>query len=573
MKRILSLCAFFCLTALFFAQEALKSSEEEYYDFLSLQGLVSRPTLGYRTLSDSVWTLDEDTEHLWKDNNLGTTFTLWQKQEQSQNWFVKGLNQNIKLRVYGPDWYNSYNTAAPYGQNDGALWQGKGYNTSLSAGARLEAYGFELTIKPQVTFSQNLEFEYITPNSAYVNNSNYADKAAVYGYYGIVYIDAPQRFGDSAFWNFDCGDTEARWSWYTFTVGFGTQAIWLGPAKINPIMHSNNAASYPKLDIGVRETSLYMPHFGWHLGDIEARVWWGKLTESDYFDNDDSDDNNLMQGVAVAYEFPYIFKNFSIGFNRTMLSKWNNMSAYTLFGTFVPGISTLTSGRGDDSDQRVSVTFDYLLEKANFEVYLEWARNDFSPSLDYIIRYPFHSSGWTLGMQKVFKINNSNSLQILVECTDLQTSADYGQLIGWYSTFYAHHKVTQGYTNGGQWLGAGIGTGGNSQYLAAKWIYQKGYSTLFVQRRNPDFDYTVAIDANSTSTKEDYANGIWTAEANIRCIVDIGIESYYFITKDFSVKFKYVFEDERNPLNVSADGSHSVHRYNNIFQLSVKYQF
>lgn len=59
------------------AQEALKSIEENYYDFLSLQGLVERPTLNYRTLSDSVWELSEeaqnDARNVWQNNNLGTT--------------------------------------------------------------------------------------------------------------------------------------------------------------------------------------------------------------------------------------------------------------------------------------------------------------------------------------------------------------------------------------------------------------------------------------------------------------------------------------------------------------------
>ena len=43
------------------AQESLKSIEEDYYDFLSLTGVVERPTLGYRTLSDSVWLFNEVT--------------------------------------------------------------------------------------------------------------------------------------------------------------------------------------------------------------------------------------------------------------------------------------------------------------------------------------------------------------------------------------------------------------------------------------------------------------------------------------------------------------------------------
>ena len=162
------------------AQEALKSLEEEYYDFLSLRGIVERPTLGYRTLSDSVWNFNEiesfeenedgsftkiripgkeSDGNIWKNNNLGTTYTLWQPAAPADNWFARGLKQGLTARIYGPEWFNSYNTAAPYGQNDGALWQGKGYNTALTTGLRLEGYGFELTFKPQISWSQNKTFE------------------------------------------------------------------------------------------------------------------------------------------------------------------------------------------------------------------------------------------------------------------------------------------------------------------------------------------------------------------------------------------------------------------------------
>ena len=137
-----------------FAQEALKSTEEEYYNFLSLTGAAERPTLNYRTLSDSEWQVTDE-NHIWKDNNLGTKRTLYESDSTETNWFTAGIDRSVKLKLYGPEWFNSYNTKAPYGQNDGALWQGKGYNTSLTAGARLEAFGFEATFKPQVSWSQN----------------------------------------------------------------------------------------------------------------------------------------------------------------------------------------------------------------------------------------------------------------------------------------------------------------------------------------------------------------------------------------------------------------------------------
>ena len=176
-----------------------------------------------------------------------------------------------------------------------------------------------------------------------------------------------------------------------------------------------------------------------------------------------------------------------------MLSKWNKISPYTLFGIYIPWMSYIAGE--DESDQRASIIVDYLLPSVGFEIYLEWARNDFSPNINYIIRYPFHTQALSLGIKKQFELSSNLQLQILFELTHLECSQDYDRLIAWYSSFYSHHKITQGYTNKGQWLGAGIGTGGNSQYLGIRLLYQKGFIEFFIQRRYPDLDYTMYIDS------------------------------------------------------------------------------
>ena len=562
-----------------FAQEALKSTEEEYYDFLSLTGITERPTLGYRTLSDSVWNFkdiesyeensdgtftkvripgNETPGHIWKNNNLGTTFTLWQPKNPADNWFARGLKQGITARIYGPEWFNSYNTATPYGQNDGALWQGRGYNTALTTGIRLESYGFELTFKPQISWSQNKEFEYITPN---YSGANYSEKAAKYGYYGVASIDAPQRFGDKSFWTYDWGDTEIRYSWYSFTIGLGTQSIWLGPAKLNPILHSNNAASYPKFDIGLRKTNIRMPYFGWDLGSIEARSWWGKLSEGDWFDNNPNNNNNLISGLSISYQFPFL-KELTVGMNRTMLSHWNDISTYTLFKIYQLGSSQ--TGGYDESDQRISFIVDYKFEKAGIELYFEWGKNDYSSGVDFYLRYPFHTEGWTFGAIKSFNMPFNLKAEIQLELSNLECSADYDRLIPWYTSFYTHHLITQGYTNRGQWLANGIGTGGNSQYIGLKIFSKNGYLELFGQRRNPDLDYTMYMDLRKNPE----------AEASIKAIFDFGISLLYNITPSFPINVKFVLQDEHNPLNfTNRDVGKSIKRYNCYFQLDCKYVF
>jgi len=426
------------------AQESIGSVEEARQDFLALDGVVERPYLNYRTLSDNY------------PNALQT------------------------LRIYGPELFMSYNSTRPYGYNDGVLWQGRGFNTSLSSGLRLQGFGFELTLKPVVTFTQNLDFEIMT--SAY--------SASEYGYIW-AYIptlnagaDAPQRFGDESFYQYSWGDSEIRYTWNSLTIGVGTQSPWVGPGRVNAIMHSNNAAPYPKVDIGIRRTPLNL--FSWYAGDVEARMWAGYLTESDYFDADASNDNNMLSALSLSYA-PSFLPGFSVFANRSYLAPWVVESAYSLLS--LAFVNFDKGGAQDVWDQRVSLGFDYLLPAVGVEVYGEIGMNDYAPGIIGYIRYPFHSMVYTGGMRKSVVLSVAKEIkgELLFEWTTLELSQDFQ--FQWPATFYMHHQILQGYTSGGQWLGAAIGTGGNSQYLGFKMYHPRGTGEIFLQRVNPDNDY------------------------------------------------------------------------------------
>jgi hypothetical protein len=481
------------------AQEALKSVEEEYYDFLSLQGLAQRPTLNYRTLSDSAWNIEEG-EHLWQEQNLG----IWHD-----------LFGDFRMRSYGPQLFMSGNTAAPYGQNDGLLWQGRGFNALLKGGVRFEGYGIELTLLPHFAFSQNAAFD-IMP-SAYESEYGY-----IWGYGYSVGVDAPQRFGDKSFFDWDLGDSEIRYTWKTLTIGFGTQAIWLGPSYLNSILHSNNAPAYPKLDIGLRKQRVTLPWLGWYIGDVEARIWVGQLTESDYFDNDSLNNHNLISGLAFAYA-PSFLHGLTVFFNETYASKWIPESAYTLIDLFLP---FRDEGGKDNWDLRVSAGFDYFLPQANINFYAEIGYNDTpAPNFKQYLSNFSHTIAFTAGFKKGIKfLNNKNIFgELLFEYTHIEMSPFASQLL-WANSFYMHHLVTQGYTNRGQWLGAGIGTGGNSQFLAFRIIYPKGSSQIFISRHNSDNDFIMRY----TTPASGYSEAI--PEFNswyYKTVIAFGINSYY----------------------------------------------
>ena len=496
------------------AQEALKSAEEEYYDSLALQGLTERPSLNYRTLSDSAWTVDEDAFHPWQGQNLGTWHNLF---------------GDFRMRVYGPELFMSGNTAAPYGQNDGVLWQGRGFNALFKGGVRFEGYGIELTLLPHFAFSQNAEFE-IMP-SVYESKFGYI--------WGIEYntgIDAPQRFGDKPFFDWDAGDSEIRYTWKTLTIGFGTQTIWLGPSYINSILHSNNAPAYPKLDIGLRRQRVTLPWLDWYLGDVEARLWAGYLRESYYYDDYPKNDHNLLSGLAFAYS-PSFLPGLTVFFNETYLSKWIPESAYTLVDLFLPFRKW---GGGDDWDLRVGAGFDYFLPQASINLYAEIGYNDTpAPGLEEFLSNFSHTIAFTAGFKKGVRISNNKNIfgELLFEYTHIEMSPFASQEL-WANTFYMHHIVTQGYTNRGQWLGAGIGTGSNSQFLSFKVFYPNGASQIFISRHNPDNDFvTRHTTPDSGLPKAISETKLW----NHKAVIALGVNSSYFFSEFFNLTFCFAY--------------------------------
>lgn len=523
MKKLLSSKIFAIVIVFFtyasFSQEALKSTEEEYYDFLSIQGITTRPSLNYRTLSDSEWNFTEKEEtagetelsHPWQNNNLGSKRTLWQPQEQSESFYLKGVPQGIFVKPYGLEWYNSYNTAAPYGQNDGALWQGKGYNTSLTAGIRLEAYGLELTIKPQLCWQENREFD-IMPG---VYGSEYS-------YFWKGNIDLVQRYGDSSFWTFDWGDTEIRYTWHTLTVGFGSQSPWLGPAWLNPMLGSNNAGTYPKFDIGLRKQRVIIPGLNWNLGEIEGRIWAGYLSESDYFDTDNDNNHNMINGFAVAYS-PSFIPGMTLSINKICLCKWDDRSI-KYFNPFYDSNKV--------EDQKASFGIDWIFPQVGFEVYGELGIDDYNSRE---ISNPFHTAIYTVGAKKTFSIIKKYGIfaELLFEWNRFEMSQDF-QLQWKYMGYYSHSVISQGYTQNGQIIGAGSGYFGNSQYLAFKIYHKKGSIMPFIHFNHPDTNF---IDNKAISGSDKDWQGKTPNQspdwANYKAIRTIGASFEYFITKNF----------------------------------------
>ncbi len=599
MKRLFFISILLLSSAFFFkafSQEALKSTEEEYYDMLSLSGLVKRSFLNYRTLSDSKWVFNEDVTmdvesseselfHPWENINLGTTYTLFTLEKEKLNFYERGVNNSITLKIYGPEWYNSYNTDAPWGGNDGALWQGRGYNTSFTAGVRAEMFGFDLTCKPQVSFSQNKEFEIMKSK---IGNG--------YGYFWGA-CDAPQRFGDSSFWTYDWGDTELRYSWHAFTVGVGTESIWLGPAHENALLYSNNAATFPKIDFGLKRTEVIIPipkpkhtiqqfklpksdrnfdFYNLDIGELEMRMWVGKLKESDYFDTNPDNDDRQLSGWTISYS-PSFLKGLTLGFNKTLMCYWADKYWYYYLNPFYKGNVVNTNEAKQGEDQKASFTVEWLFEENQFDFYSEIGVDDYTSKglkIYEYARFPFHTMTYTVGIKKGIDYKDKRFHGLLnFEWNCTEASQDYQMWPNSGYNFGFHGQIRQGWTNKGQWLGSSIGYGGNNQYLSYTLFTPFGYEKLFVGRNNPDNNYIWAkcVEGSTAYTSIHYFTAF---KANLY----VGLESLWYVIPDLSLKASFMYDLLINPLynpGLSDNGAYREYTYINnfVFGFTAKYRF
>ena len=484
------------------SQEVIGSSTDIYYNFLTLKDSnIERPTLNYKTSANNIWdSIDEEHENDTKS-------------------FKKIINKdNLKFYMFYPELFNSYNSNLLYGYNDRGLWQGKGYNAYFSSGFYFSYKSLSINFKPQINFSQNKEYEFYP-----------ATTENKYGYY-VNNIDLPQRFGNSPYFSFDFADTEIRYNYKTFTIGFGTENPWLGPAQINPMLGSTNAAGYPKIDIGFNKTNLCLPFLDYYLGKVELRIANGCLIESQYYDSVKKNDYRMLNLFSIAYE-PSFIPGFSLGINRIFITYWKPENFKYIWRLFTTEHSNALASSGNDEDQKIAIFVDWLLPSAGFEFYGELGIDDFTNDS---LANPFHTAIYTVGVKQRIPFFNNLDGQLLVELNNFEMSQDF-QLQWPYIGYYGHGFVKQGYTNDGQILGAGTGQFGNSQFISYKIFYNKGYSSIFFNRYCPNNNYTYNKAVNNSANSDDSElNKNWYA--NFPTYLVFGTKSGFSINNTFYIE-------------------------------------
>lgn len=366
--------------------------------------------------------------------------------------------------VLTPRVETSWNSEIPYSLNEGYGWSGRGWNSRVEAGAAIQVGPLRLIAAPEVVYSENADFE-IVPNEL-PNRSDYA----LWWFADTMSIDMPVRFGEEERQVVEPGQSSISLIAGPVSAGFGTENQWWGPGLRNAIVLSNHAPGFAHAFLRT-ERPLRTP-----VGRFEG-VWLaGELEGSDFFYSAPGDSVRSLSGFAMTFS-PSAAPGLYLGLARTVYATYEEDR-----GWFAPAADVFTDWSGADeltrnqrerpSEQLISLFARWLLPENGVELYGEWARYRLPMSVSDFIEQPTHTQGYTLGMQWLHPVTEAMNLRLQGEFTNLERSSSYRRRpIG---SYYTSLDLPHGYTNQGKVLGAAIGPGSSSQWIAGD-VVSSGY--------------------------------------------------------------------------------------------------
>ena len=377
-----------------------------------------------------------------------------------------------------------YNSDLPYSLNDGALWAGRGSNLSVITGARFEWGPVRLFLLPEFSGSENRAFRgpnvdpRITPP-----RPAFRDSMSSPWHAGPQSIDLPWRFGTRSFGDLDWGQSSLIADWGRVSIGATTENEWWGPGIRNALILSNHAEGFPRIFL----RPAIPVETRW--GTFDGRWQSGWLRESRYFDTDSNVGTRSISMAALTWQPPR--STVVIGAARAVFSPRAGSprlleDAFMVFSDVghpnarPMSDSTMLPGR----DQLFSLFWRWVEPRDRFEFYGEWARTEIPVSLRDWLVHPNHTQGYTLGLQwlgdTLRYLRNEAQLRVQAEVTFLEQSSTFRQRpIG---SWYTSRAVEQGYTHKGHVIGASIGPGSSSQFVAMDLIGAKWQGGVYLNR-------------------------------------------------------------------------------------------
>ena len=371
-----------------------------------------------------------------------------------------------------------YHSSYPRDWNDGVLWGGAGIGVSVTGGAVARWGILEAALAPVIGLQQNSSFATL----AHPDTATYS--RYVHRWHGR-YIDLPQRFGNRPAVIADLGRSYLRVNTGGFRGGISSENLAWGPARRNPLMLSGTAAGFPHIFL-----ESARPHDVW-LGDGEIQMFWGRLSESDYFDKDPANDHRGLAGTVVTLR-PRGLDGLYVGAAYLHMQNWQDGTSFSdlLIGPY--------SGLGPDSSglpqelRMLGLFMRWASAPDGFEVYGEWARQDAWQQWFRLTTRLDAPQAFSVGLQKIVR-RGTNAVRLSAEISHLSDPLADRNLGRGIHTYYVSPHVRQGHTHRGQLLGAPIGPGSEAQFLGADVFWSQGRSSFSIERVRYDEDAFYAV--------------------------------------------------------------------------------
>ena len=406
---------------------------------------------------------------------------------------LRSLSPSGAFVILRPSVSVSYNSAFPWGFNDGAVWQGKGANASATFGVAWHKGIFSMRLEPTAFWAQNSNFPLLVPPGGAGANP-YLDALTPGS------IDLPQRFGNNSYAQVDPGQSFIRVDAGGVAIGVSSENIEWGPAVKNPLLLGSNAAGFPHLFIGTSE-AVRTP-----IGRFHGQVVYGRLTQSAYGTDIADNGARFGSGFALAWT-PPSGKGIELGVARFFHKFWNAPGAISLAAPFASlFVDRGGIGSGPADNQLLSVFARVTAEQAGAEFWTEFGKNDHNADLRDATLEPEHNSAFSLGALKTLgDVRSAHFWSFRMEYLNGRVTSL--QRFRGQSTFYDHSPITEGHTQFGQLLGSPLleRTGG-LEFSADRWNADGRTGFVLIQRSMPASlaeGQTVAV-----------ARSQWALEAN-----------------------------------------------------------
>jgi hypothetical protein len=394
------------------------------------------------------------------------------------SWRVRTILGTTLVAV-GPSIRLVRNSGLPYSHNDGALWAGRGWSTSVAGGftatRTLRGATLRVAVEPMGFYSQNLPFQ-VFPNRT-PGRSGYANP-----FHGPeASLDLPHRFGDRPVLGFDFGNSGLSAEFARVAVGASTASEWWGPGIRNAIVMSNNAPGIPRFFVKTGHPLRS------RIGALDAQIISGTLTSSRFFSVARSDFRTIS-GALLQLK-PAFDSTLTLGLTRVVYTPVGQDELPTLAALSRSANAIVrweNIAPGQRSDQIGSLFARWIFPDAGFEVYGEWARMDPPRSVTELLTAAHYSGGWTFGFQWAQPRRNHSFLRLQSELTYLEQSIVFPDRPT--PDFYSGRASPAGYTQRGQIVGAAIGPGSSSQFIAVDWLAPRWQWGAFVGRVRWDND-------------------------------------------------------------------------------------